>query len=245
MSDVRLLFLGSGDAFGSGGRFQACLLLRGLEDGLLVDCGASSLVAMKRAGVEPNGIGAVVVSHLHGDHFAGIPFLVLDGAFRRRERPLLVAGPPGARARIEATSEALFPGSAAAPPRYGLDVLELPERSPVRVGPATVTAFSVEHFSGAPSYGLRIEYGGKVLAYSGDTQWTDVLLEISRDADLFVCEANFFEKSVPFHLDYATLRANLPRLACRRIVITHMSAEMLARPDVEIERANDGMEIVL
>jgi ribonuclease BN (tRNA processing enzyme) len=245
VSDVGLLFLGSGDAFGSGGRFQACFLLRGLDDELLIDCGASSLVAMKRAGVEPNDVGAVVVSHLHGDHFGGIPFLVLDGTFRHRERPLLVAGPPGTRGRVEAASEALFTASTAAPPRYGLGYLELPERSPVRVGPATVTAFPVDHFSGAPSYGLRIEYGGKILAYSGDTQWTDVLLEISRDADLFVCEANFFEKSVPFHLDYATLRANLPRLACRRIVVTHMSAGMLGRADVEIERAHDGMEIVL
>jgi ribonuclease BN (tRNA processing enzyme) len=96
-SGLRLRFLGSGDAFGSGGRFQACLCLDGPGNRVLIDCGATSLVAMKRAGIDPNSIGTVLLSHLHGDHFGGVPFLVLDGQFRRRDRPLTVAGPPGTR----------------------------------------------------------------------------------------------------------------------------------------------------
>ena len=102
MNQVQVRFLGSGDAFGSGGRFQTCLLLEGANDPLLIDCGASSLIAMKRAGVNPSEIGSIVLTHLHGDHFGGVPFLILDGQFSRRERPLLIAGPPGVRARVEA-----------------------------------------------------------------------------------------------------------------------------------------------
>src|SRR5919204_495218 len=104
-------FLGSGDAFGSGGRLQACISVRSEQAHVLLDCGASSLVAMKRLGVEPNSVDAVVLTHLHGDHFGGIPFLVLDGQFSRRERPLLVAGPPGTRERVVQAMEVLFPGS--------------------------------------------------------------------------------------------------------------------------------------
>ncbi len=89
---IELQFLGSGDAFGSGDRFQTCLLLRGAGAGLLVDCGASSLIALKRARVDPAAIGAVVVTHLHGDHFGGLPFLILDGQFSGRTAPLTIAG---------------------------------------------------------------------------------------------------------------------------------------------------------
>ena len=48
-----------------------------------------------------------------------------------------------------------------------------------------------------------------VIAYSGDTEWTDVLLEVARGADLFVCEAYFYDKRVRNHLSYTTLRQHL------------------------------------
>ncbi len=247
MSPVELQFLGCGDALGSGGRFQTCLHLRGLEDGgLLIDCGASSLIAMKRAGVEPSGIGWIALTHLHGDHFAGIPFMVLDGQFRRRTRPLVVAGPPGVAARVTAAMEALFPGSSTVERRFPVEYVELEERRPAALGPATVTPFPVVHPSGAPAYALRVEYGGRIVAYSGDTEWTDALVEAAAGADLMVCEAYVFGRKVKYHLDYATLAAHRDRLGCRRLVLSHMGADMLAHLDrVDAEVAEDGRIVAL
>ena len=79
LQGVRVTFLGSGDAFAGGGRFQACLHLAGGADPLLLDCGATTLVALKRADIDPSSVGFVALSHLHGDHFAGLPWLILDG----------------------------------------------------------------------------------------------------------------------------------------------------------------------
>src|SRR5881628_270952 len=108
-----------------------------------------------------------------------------------------------------------------------------------------VSPFVVKHASGAPAYALRVEYGGKVITYSGDTEWTESLIEAARGADLFICEAYFFEKKIKYHLDYQTLRENRHRLDCRRVVLTHMSADMLTRQaEVEIECADDGQVIV-
>jgi ribonuclease BN (tRNA processing enzyme) len=91
-----------------------------------------------------------------------------------------------------------------------------------------------------------VEYGGKVIAYSGDTAWTDALLEAARGADLFICEAYFFDKKIRCHLDYQTLRAQRPRLDCRRLILTHMSQDMLSRlHEVECECAEDGEVVVL
>ena len=81
--------------FGSGGRYQACIHLRPAGGSpVLLDCGTTSLSALKRLGIDPGEIAAVFVSHLHGDHFGGLPFLILDGQFSRRTRPLTLVGPP-------------------------------------------------------------------------------------------------------------------------------------------------------
>jgi ribonuclease BN (tRNA processing enzyme) len=246
MSQVHLQFLGSGDAFGSGGRFQTCFLLSGTDGHVLIDCGASSLIAMKRAGVDPSKVGWVLLSHLHVDHCGGVPFLILDGQFNRRMRPLIVAGPPGLKARMDAAMEVCFPGSTQVTRRFGTELVELPERHASPVGPAVVTPFLVEHASGAPSYALRVEYGGKVITYSGDTAWTEALVDAAHGADLFICEAYFFEKKIKNHLDYQTLRQHRARIDCRRVILTHMSQDMLGHLDeVEFECAEDGKTIAL
>ena len=243
-SGLRLRFLGSGDAFGSGGRLQTCLCLEGPGDRVLIDCGATSLVAMKRAGIDPGSVGTVLLSHLHGDHFGGVPFLVLDGQFRRRERPLTVAGPPGTRERIVAAMEVLFPGSSRADRRFRTELAEIPPAASTAVGPVTVTGVPVEHPSGAPAYALRIEWAGRTVAYSGDTEWCEGLVDAARDADLLVCEAYTFERRVRYHLDHATLARHLGRIRARRVILTHLGPDMLARRhEAAAECADDGLVV--
>jgi ribonuclease BN (tRNA processing enzyme) len=243
---ITVHFVGSGDAFGSGGRFQSCLLLRGAGDDVLVDCGATSLVAMKRAGIDPSRVRCVFLTHLHGDHFGGLPFLILDGQFSRRTMPLSIVGPPGVRGRVSAAMEVFFPGSSTIAQRFGIEFIELQERTPAVIGPATVTPYAVEHASGASANALRVEYGGKVIACSGDTEWTESLQDAARGADLFICEAYFFEKRIKYHLDYQTLRSQMSQLACRRIILTHMSDDMLGHTaEVGSECAQDGTVVTL
>ena len=243
---MRVRFLGSGDAFGSGGRFQTCIHLASDGGAILVDCGASSLVAMRRFGVDPHALETVVLSHLHGDHFGGVPFLILDGQFKRRTRPLTIVGPPGVEARVRQAMEALFPGSTAVERRFATRFVEWADRTPLELGAFTVTPFEVVHASGAPPYALRVACGGKVVAYSGDTEWTDTLLEAAREADLFIAEALFFDRRVRYHLDWATLAAERARLTCRRLVLTHMGEDMLGRlADLGVEAAADGREIAV
>jgi len=247
MTQVQVRFLGSGDAFGSGGRLQTCFLLEGENAPVLIDCGASSLVAMKREGIDSSEIRWIVLSHLHGDHhFGGIPFLILDGQFSRRTQPLTIVGPPGVRTRVQAAMEVFFPSSSKVQQRFSVEFIELEERVAIAVGPATVTPFLVQHACGAPPYALRVEYGNKVIAYSGDTEWSESLVEVARGADLFICEAYFFEKRIKYHLDYQTLRAHRDELKCKWLILTHMSEDMLNRTsEVEEDRAEDRLTLVL
>ena len=127
---VALRFVGSGDAFGSGGRLQTCMHLSGGDGAVLIDCGTSSLIGMKRDRVDPGEVSAVLLSHLHVDHFGGVPFLILDAQFSRRTRPLLIAGPPGVRDRVEAVMELFFPGSLAVQRKFSVEFVELAPRTP-------------------------------------------------------------------------------------------------------------------
>jgi ribonuclease BN (tRNA processing enzyme) len=243
---VKVRFLGSGDAFGSGGRFQTCILLESSATRLLVDCGASSLIAMRRFGVDPLTIDGVIVSHLHGDHFGGVPFLILDGQFTRRTRPLVVAGPPGVEARVREAMEVLFPGSSGVQRRFDTRFVELTDRVTLEVASVSVTPFGVVHASGAPPFALRIGADGKTVTYSGDTEWTDSLIDAARGADLFIAEAYFFDRAVKYHLDLVTLLKHRSELDCRRLIVTHMNEDMLRRRDgLEVETAEDGMVVGL
>jgi len=216
---VQVQFVGSGDTCGSGGRLQTCIRLTAAGQTLLVDCGATSLVGLKAQRIDPSTIDAVVVTHLHGDHFGGLPFLVLDGQFSRRSTPLVVAGPPGTRARLAEAMEVLFPGSTRVQRCFPLEVVELAlDGTPVNVHAVTVRAWEVEHACGAPPLAVNVALGGSVFAYSGDTQWTPALIEASRGADLFAVEAYTYDRSVRYHLDYRTLREHAHEITAARTI---------------------------
>lgn len=244
---MRIQFLGSGDAFGSGGRFQTCIYGQTNSIRFLIDCGASSLIAMKRFGVDPTCIDAILLSHLHGDHFGGLPFFVLDAQLiARRTRPLVVAGPVGVEARVRQAMEVFFPGSSRTPQKFPLEFVELVDAQPATIGPLLVTPYQVVHASGAPPYALRVTCEGKVITYSGDTEWTEHLIQAAQGADLFICEAYFFEKRMKYHLDYTTLVAHRARLGCQRLVVTHMNDDLLRRLSaIEVEWAADGKTIIV
>jgi ribonuclease BN (tRNA processing enzyme) len=247
MGEVSIRFLGSGDAFGSGGRFQTCIYVRSEATHVLIDCGASSLIAMKRFGVDPLLVDTILLSHLHGDHFGGVPFFIMEAHYElRRRKPLVVVGPPGLEARILETMELLYPDSSQMDTTFPLEFVELTDKTTAKVGSLVVTPYTVVHPSGAPSYALRIALGDRILAYSGDTEWTDALIPAARGADLFVCECFSPEKRGGYHLNYQTLMDHRTELECRKLILTHMNEEMLRRlGSLDVEWAEDGKIVVL
>lgn len=246
MREVSVRFLGSGDAFGSGGRFQTCIYVQFDTTHFLIDCGASSLIAMRHFGVAPSLIDTILLTHLHGDHFGGLPFFIMDAQFvSKREKPLIVAGPPGLEVRINEAMEVLYPGSSETKRRFALEFVELEDQISTTIEQCTVTPYAVVHPSGAPSYALRVVCGERVIAYSGDTEWTEVLMRAARGADLFVCECNSLEGDASHHLDYRTLMKHRPDLKCRRLILTHMNDDMLRQiQNLEVEGAEDGKSLV-
>lgn len=247
---MKLTVVGCGDAFGSGGRLQTCYHVAAEGHEVLLDCGASALIGLQRLGLDPNRIETIFVSHLHGDHFAGLVWFVLHAHHvARRTAPLTVTGPVGIARRYEVAAEALFPGTTTLERRFDLTFLEYSEKTPLAVGPFAATAFEVRHPSGAPPYALRLEAAGKVLGFSGDTEWVDSLVPAADGADLFIAECYSFTREVRYHMNWRVIEANLDRLRARRVMLTHMNADMLANlaavRDARVMLAADGMTIDL
>jgi ribonuclease BN (tRNA processing enzyme) len=243
---MHITFVGCGDAFGSGGRLNTCFHVRAARTSFLIDCGASSLIGMNRCGIERNAIDTILVTHFHADHFGGIPFFMLDAQFNtKRTRPLTIAGPPGLREGYKRWMETAFSGSSKTEQRFELNLIELESAERRSLGDITVRPARVRHApSEGPFFAYRIEVDGKTIAFSGDTEWVENLVEIGREADLMISECYSFEKKVPFHLDFVTLKANLPRINPKRLILTHLNADALKRAAAtDCEIAKDGMTV--
>jgi ribonuclease BN (tRNA processing enzyme) len=240
---MQLRFVGSGDAFGSGGRYNTCFHVTGEHVNFIVDCGASSLPALKSQGIIRDDVDLVLITHFHGDHFGGVPFLLLDAQFTRRTRPLVIAGPKGIGMRLTQLREAMFENSSKHEQRFELRVVELTPEATASFGAVTVTPFAVVHGdSGGPFLGYRIEAESRIIAYTGDTEWTEALIGLGRDADLFISEAYTYDRPVRNHLSLKTLEAHLEEIKPKRLILTHMSDDMLGRIEtLAHETASDGL----
>jgi ribonuclease BN (tRNA processing enzyme) len=239
---MKLHILGCGDAFGNGGRNQSGYLFEAGDRLFLLDCGPTTLLALKKAGIDPRRLDVVFLSHLHGDHFGGLPFLFISYLYENpRDKPLHIAGPPGSEERIDQLFQLMYGGDF--PPTH-FHILQ-PGTADLIAG-IQVFPFRVPHQVQAISLGLKINYAGKQILFSGDSAWTDLFLSHARGVDLFLCECSFYEQDSSNHLNYKTLKENLARLECKKLVLTHLGEKMLQRRDeLEASCAEDGMVIEL
>jgi ribonuclease BN (tRNA processing enzyme) len=245
MGFMKLHILGCGDAFGSGGRNQTGYLVEASDRLFLLDCGPTTLLAMKRAGFDPGHLDAIILSHLHGDHFGGIPFFFVEYLYQKpKDNPLTIAGPPGTEERVRKLFGIMYGSGQSAKeiPPTRFEVL-MPEQMQ-SVNGIDVFPFRVPHQTHDISLGLRVGYEGKQILFSGDSAWTDVFIVHARGVDLFLCECSFYREQPGMHVNYFTLQANLSRLGCKKLVLTHMGEEMLARRnELAAISAEDGMVI--
>jgi ribonuclease BN (tRNA processing enzyme) len=244
---ITVRFVGSGDSFGSGGRFQTCIVVDGPGSRFAIDFGTSSLIALAQQGIEHNSLDAILLTHLHGDHCGGVPFLLIDAMLAaKRSRPLVIAGPRDLRRRMDQIREALFPGSHVMTPTFPLSWVEMEPGRPHAVLDLVVTPQPARHTAETNPTALRVEVGGKVIAYTGDTEWTDDVARAARGADLLIAECYFYDKPIKWHLNYPAIAAHGGSLGAKRVILTHMSREMLAHAaDVPEECAHDGLVVTL
>ena len=243
----RVTVLGSGDAYGSGGRFHSAYLVEGPQPRFLIDCGPTILQALKRVQRDPSVVDFVLLSHHHGDHFGGVPFLLMEYLYEQpRKRPLTIYGPPGTEQRVRALFSALYEHSAQQQLPFPLRFEELSPGVRRTVDGVDILPFAVPHTPDLTALALRVELGGRTILYSGDSAWTEDFVQQSRGADLFLCECSTYETRLSIHIAYPEIAARARDLGCRRLVLSHLGSEPLGhKAELSLECAEDGLTIDL
>ncbi len=223
---AELQAMGSGDAFGSGGKMHTCFWINWNKKNFLVDCGATSSVAIKSSGKNIENIDAIFISHLHGDHIGGIPFILMELAYikKNKKHRIEIFGPKGTRERIKTLQNLLYPDSL----RYTEAISEFKEYNDLDSwNEFSIETYDVKHAELSFPKGLRISHDEKIFAYSGDCEWDDILLNISASADLFICECYNYQNTTPGHLNYVELMEKHHLLTSKNIMLTHPGPELL------------------
>jgi len=250
MSEV--VFVGTSDAFGAGGRRQSAIVARGDRGSLLVDCGTTTVAGLAELSIERDEIDAMVISHFHADHFGGIPLFLLAARYLdQRTAPIWIAGPPDVERRVRALADAMgHPITEDLP--FDIHFQELhadPDGGAGvsrEVGPAQIRAFETQHQIEAHPHGYSIELGRQRIAYSGDTGWFDALPSYVAGSDLFICECTQHRRELDFHLSLEELALHRNEFDCGQFVLTHLGDGMQAqRGHCEFETADDGLSLKL
>ncbi|MFQ5418393.1 MAG: MBL fold metallo-hydrolase [Myxococcota bacterium] len=243
MSD--LVFIGTSDAFGAGGRRQSANFLRAPNGGVLVDCGMTTCTGMCELGIERDEVDAILISHFHADHFGGIPALLLAALYEdERRKPLRIAGPRGIDRWVHNLAAAM--GYAIEDREFPFDIRfeVLHPGIETEVGPVTVRSFEAHHQPHTHPHGLLMTAGVQRIAYSGDTGWFDELPSLVAGSDLFLTECTNYTDSFEYHLSHEVLVERKSSFDCGRIVLTHLGREMAdRRGQCAFETADDGLTI--
>jgi ribonuclease BN (tRNA processing enzyme) len=240
---VRVVFLGTGDAFGSGGRNQSSYLIETEASSFLLDCGATALLSLKRFGADPSRVHSMIVSHLHGDHIAGLPFFFLEWLYQaRRETQVVIAGPRGIQEKAEGLYALMYGSAKLGQIRSLVQYVNLEPEQLASFEQVEVFPFRVPHQADAVSLALKVWVSGKTILYSGDSPWTEALAHQSAGTDLFICECSYYRPQEGNHLSLQEILMHRQDLRSRKIVLSHLGAEVLSHAkEIPFDWAGDGM----
>ncbi len=251
---LALTVLGTGDAFSTGGHPHSCYLLEPLKEktgecrSVLLDCGPTAVPMLHGMGHDFTKIDLVLITHLHGDHTAGIGFLYLNYQFHsKRDRPIIVAGPPGTAETCETLYRACYRETVdLMERRFEVKYIELPEASETEISGLRVFPRKVTHMHEEIPYGYRISWRGKTIGMSGDTEWDEALIELADGTDLFIMECFTAGKQLRFHTSLEDLKKNASRLRTERLLLTHLGEDVRmldAAGKLPFEPARDGQRL--
>lgn len=217
-----LTFLGSANAFAAEGRYWSSFIVDGKY---VFDAPPTLLPHLKQLGVSLPDIEVIFITHQHGDHFVGLPFLMLEYVYMtERTRDLTIVGPPGCEAWLEDFAERVYPNVISGSTYKRIYVDADPSREQ-QAGDLTFQAYQMSHVSesgGAGAFGYRVRIGDKTVAYTGDTMFCEEAVKLGEGADVYVVDCTYSDGCGPEHMGLDDVKKIRKRLSPETaIILTH------------------------
>lgn len=190
---------------------------------LLLDFGPRTLMNLIKSGADRHRISHILFSHFHADHFSDFITFFFDAVIHCKfeggtRPPLTLIGPRGTK-RMLGTILSTFPSFDGAP--FPVVIREMADRS-IMVGRTKITARTMTHVPDLHCLGYRIEYRGKTIAYSGDTQLCENLVRLCGETDLAVLDCSFpANRPGPAHLHAGQCGQAARDAGVSRLVLSH------------------------
>ena len=219
---MELTFLGSANAFAAEGRYWSSFIVNGKYQ---FDAPPTLLPHLKQLGVSLPDIEVIFITHQHGDHFVGLPFLMLEYVYMsERTKDLTIVGPPGCEAWLEDFAERVYPNILSGS-NYKRIYVEADPGREQQAGDLTFHAYQMNHVNesgGTGAFGYRVRIGDKTVAYTGDTMFCEEAVKLGEGADVYVVDCTYSQGCGPEHMgldDVKVIRKRLPPETA--IILTH------------------------
>ncbi len=257
---IQLTFLGSGNAFNHLGLGHQSILLRYVNDNekicdVLLDCGPTAIQSLIKEGKNPNTVQAVFLTHFHGDHAGGLPFLFLHRKYmpQARDSVLHVIGGKGLQHRVMLYLEASYPTLKDWIKEESSvtfhEITDVTTRQQLPFLDLSFEVIPIPHE--IESLGYRVHVNEKIISLTGDTKPTSTLSRLADEATVFITECSTMKPIPADHVSWEWIKVQLPKWTASWIVFNHYAEDVwnarnhLMASDRRIILAQDGLKLVL
>ncbi len=237
--------LGSGNAFNIDGRGHTSFLL---DHKILIDCGATTLLRIQEFQVDISPLKGILITHFHGDHFSGIPFLLIYFKYiLNRTEPLFLIGPQGLKVKFQYLMEINYPDIQFP---FSIEFLELNKFDSINFEGYQIKSHPITHKT--ESIGYQILDNKHSFAFSGDTILNNEVFELFKNIDVGILELSLWQNphQVIAHVSLEELIQFRDQIKVKQLYLNHLTNELA----MEVKKLNqtyknfgiplfDGMKI--